>query len=136
MYGSTRTKTTDQSPPPPQTDKPIATDLSLDPLPKLASLTYGSDMTGWTSNFMTYICPVDGALTSINWTPGTPWTEKEPSLAGSPGGLVQAGFSAVAHTQAMTIYVMSPGQGQIHEYTTNSTDPFTWVWQDKVDLSK
>lgn len=98
-------------------------------------MTYGSDLTGWTSNFLTYVDPTDGSLTSMGWTPGTPWKKQPPALSGSPGGLVKAGFSAVALTQAMTMYVLSPSQGEIHEYATNSTNPWAWTWQDKVDLS-
>lgn len=106
----------------------------MSPPPRIAGLTYGSTTTGWTSNLMTYVCPVDGALTSINWTPGTTWKEQEPSLSGSPSGLVEAGFSAVAHTQAMVMYVLSPDKGEIHEYAANSSDAFSWAWKDKVDL--
>lgn len=104
-------------------------------MPKLAGLTYGSDMTGWTSNFLTYICPMDGSLTSINWAPTAAWKTQAPSLDNSPDGLVNAGFSSVALTQEMKMYLVSPSNGEIHEYTTNATDPFAWSWTDKVDLS-
>lgn len=104
-------------------------------MPKLAGLTYGSDMTGWTSNLLTYICPMDGSLTSINWAPTSEWKTQAPSLDNSPDGLVKAGFSSVAQTQEMKIYLVSPSNGEIHEYTTNATDPFVWSWTDKVDLS-
>lgn len=125
-----RTLTCDRS-----ADKPIATDLPSDPAPKLAGLTYGSDMTGWTSNLLTYICPMDGSLTAVNWAPTSAWKTQAPSLDNSPDGLVKAGFSSVAQTQEMRIYLVSPKNGEIHEYSTNSTDPFAWTWTDKVDLS-
>lgn len=100
----------------------------------MASLTYGTEETGWTSNLLSYISPTKGSLTAANWIPGsTQWTLKTPTLSGSPGDL--SAFSSVAMTQEMRIYLLSPTKGQIHEYLTSVVDPFNWAWQGMVDLS-
>lgn len=117
-------------------DKPITTDLETHPSPKLASLTYGTAETGWTSNILSYICPIMGSLTAANWIPGsTQWTVRAPTLSGSPDELVKAGFSSVAMTQEMRIYLLSPSTGQINEFLTSVVDPFNWAWQGQVDTS-
>lgn len=117
------------------TDKPIATGLSIAPPPKLASLTYGSDKgeAGWNNNLLAWIDPIKGRLIAANYISSTEWLVEQPKLDGSPQSLLDGGFSAMAMTQNMKIYLLSPLKGEIHEYSTNSTAVFEWVWQTTVD---
>lgn len=112
---------------------PIANNLPTNPPPTLASLTYGSGTSGWNNNLLAWIDPFKGELQAANFLNGANWTVKEPTLDGSPQGLVKGGFSSVAMTQDMKIYVFSPIKGEIHEYSTNSSNAFEWVWQTMVD---
>lgn len=82
---------------------------------------------------MAWIDPFKGQLQAANFRNGGGWTVAEPTLDGSPQGLVGDGFSAVAMTQSMMIYVLSPSKGEIHEYSTNSTNALDWTWQTTVD---
>lgn len=96
-------------------------------------MTYGEPLVGWDNNLLTYVDPAVGGLTTVNWVASQGnWTVAAPRLTGSPDGLLDAGFSAVAETQAMKIYVFSPSRGEIHQYGTNITDAYEWVWEDKV----
>lgn len=56
------------------------------------------------------------------------------SLDGSPDGVVDAGFSAVAVTQTMKMFAVGKVDGVISEYQTNSSNPFRWEWQGVVDV--
>lgn len=96
-------------------------------------MTYGTDKDGWNNNLLVWIDPFKGQMQAANFVNGAGWTLKEPTLDGSPQGLVEGGFSAVAMTQDMKIYVLSPSQGEIHEYSTNSSNALEWVWQMAVD---
>lgn len=115
--------------------KSITDQLQENPPPKLASLTYDPGTQGWTNNFLTWVNPMNGKLTSTGWAPNQAWKVQNPSLNSNPNGLEKEGFSAVAQTQGLKIYLVSPWRGEIHEYATNASDPFTWTWQDAVDLS-
>ncbi|KAJ4385794.1 hypothetical protein N0V93_010225 [Gnomoniopsis smithogilvyi] len=117
----------------PYADEPIANNLSSNPPPTLASLTYGTDQTGWNNNLLAWVDPFKGQLQAANFRNGGGWTVKVPTLDGSPQGLVDGGFSTVAMTQAMRIYVFSPVKGEIHEYSTNSSNVLEWTWQTTVD---
>jgi hypothetical protein len=59
---------------------------------------------------------------------------QSPSLDGSPSGVVANGFSAVAVTQTMEMFVIGKVDGVINEYQTNSSNPFQWDWQGVVDV--
>lgn len=115
--------------------KPVTNELQENPSPKIASLTYDPGTQGWTNNFLTFINPSKGTLTSAGWQPNQAWKVQNPSLESSPKGLDNDGFSAIAQTQGLKIYLVSPWKGEIHEFATNASDPFTWTWQDVVDLS-
>lgn len=56
------------------------------------------------------------------------------SLDGSPDGVVDDGYSAVAVTQTMKMFVIGKVDGVINEYQTNSSNPFSWDWQGVVDV--
>lgn len=108
----------------------------MNPSPRLASLTYGEPLVGWDSNLLSLIDPASGNLTSVNWvTSRGSWVVQAPQLLGAPEGLEAAGFSAVAQTQEMRIYLLSPARGEIHQFRTNLTDPFVWNWDDVVQLA-
>lgn len=117
--------------PPPKIANAVAKDLSLSPSPALASMTYGAATTGWTNNLLAYIDPWKGGVTSANWQ-GVEWKITVPTLRDSPDGVVDAGFSSVALTQSMRVYLMCPAMGEIHEFTFNATDPTEWTWQETI----
>ncbi|CAN8101893.1 unnamed protein product [Discula destructiva] len=114
----------------------ITKGLSVAPAPRMASLTYGTGQgeAGWNNNLLAWTDPSTGQLKAANYIDAGEWSVDEPTLDESPQGLVQGGFSAVAMTQTLKIYLMSPLKGQIHEYSANSTNVFEWVWQTAVEI--
>lgn len=72
-------------------------------------------------------------MTSVNWQ-GDEWKVAVPTLRGAPDGLDDAGFSAVAMTQTMHVYLMCPSMGEIHEFVVNATDPTEWEWTESITL--
>lgn len=105
----------------------------MDPSPAMASLTYGNATTGWSNNLLAYINPWKGILQTANWQ-GAGWVLDTPSLNGAPNGLQSAGFSAIALTQEMKIFLMSPSTGAIHSFTTTGDNPSNWTWQGSLDV--
>ncbi|KAI3397441.1 hypothetical protein diail_10772 [Diaporthe ilicicola] len=109
----------------------ITSDLPVNPSPELASLTYGSN--GWTNNIVLTLDQATGALQSSVYR-GTDWAVQAPTLEGSPDGVAESGFLSIAATQTMKMFVIGKGDGMIHEYQTNMTNPFLWNWQGVVDV--
>lgn len=110
--------------------------MSITPPAKLASLTYGLNggADGWTNILMSWIDPLKGTLQAANYVQQRAYTVAAPVLAASPQGVVEAGFSVVAMTQSMKVFLLSPSMGQIHEYSVNTTSAFTWTWQTAVPM--
>lgn len=73
-----------------------------------------------------------GQVTAANYASGNGWKITPPTLVGTPKDVAEAGFSGVAMTQTMKIYLVSPLKGEIHEYSTDSSNALSWVWQGKV----
>lgn len=74
-----------------------------------------------------------GALQSSVYR-GSDWAVQAASLDGSPDDVVEDGFSAVAVTQTMKMFVIGKVDGAINEYQTNSSNPFQWEWQGVVEV--
>lgn len=100
----------------------------------MASLTYGlgNGEAGWNNNLMGWIDPFLGTVKAGNWLNGKSWTVAEPIINDSPEDLLKGGFSAIAMTQSMKIYLFSPIKGEIHEYLATSNDAMRWAWQTQV----
>lgn len=109
----------------------ITSDLPVNPSPEIASLTFGTN--GWTNNIVLTLDQTTGALQSSVYR-GTDWAVQAASLDGSPDGVVDDGYSAVAVTQTMKMFVIGKVDGVINEYQTNSSNPFSWDWQGVVDV--
>lgn len=111
--------------------------MSITPPPKLASLTYGlkNGEEGWDNTLVGWIDPFMGRPKAANWVrEKSSWTVAAPAINGSPEALVEGGFSAIAMTQSLKIYVFSPLKGQIHEYLATSSDAMGWTWQTMVEV--
>lgn len=96
-------------------------------------MTYGAAETGWTKNLLAYVDPWKGSVTTVSWE-GIEWKVAVPILHNLPDGVEDLGFSAVAFTQEMRVYLMCPGMGSIHEFTVSSDDTTEWTWQEEVSL--
>ncbi|KAK7994483.1 hypothetical protein PG991_016071 [Apiospora marii] len=107
---------------------PVTQGLSLNPSPDIASITYGNN--GWDNNLVTFLGP-KGRLMSAVYR-GSGWSVQPSTLAGAPAGAVD-GFDSVAATQSMRLYALSR-RGDIHEFTTNSTNPFALTWAGVVNV--
>lgn len=70
-------------------------------------------------------------MTTVNWQ-GSEWKVAVPTLHDVPNGVEDAGFSSVALTQEMRVYLMCPSMGEIHEFSVNATDPTEWNWQESI----
>lgn len=109
----------------------ITSDLPVNPSPEIASLTFGTN--GWTNNIVMTLDQTTGALQSSVYR-GTDWAVQKASLDGSPDGVAEDGFSAVAVTQTMKMFAVGKVDGSINEYQTNSSNPFRWQWQGVVEV--
>ncbi|KAJ0118681.1 fungal fucose-specific lectin [Diaporthe amygdali] len=109
----------------------ITSDLAVNPSPEIASLTFGNN--GWTNNIVLTLDQTTGALQSSVYR-GSDWAVQTPSLDGSPENVTDDGFSAIAATQTMKMFAIGKADGLIHEYQTNTTNPFQWNWQGVVDV--
>lgn len=114
----------------------ITRGLSKQPPPKLASLTYGTGQgeKGWNNNLLAWIDPHKGSLQAANFINAGQWYIDAPKLDGNPKKVDDDGFSAIAMTQSMKIYLLHPKTEEIHEYSTNSTTALEWVWQETVNV--
>lgn len=113
------------------TGNQITSNLAVNPSPEIASLTFGTN--GWTNNIVLTLDQTTGALQSSVYR-GSDWAVQAASLDGSPDDVVENGFSAVAVTQTMKMFVVGKVDGVINEYQTNSSNPFRWEWQGVVDV--
>lgn len=102
--------------------------LSLNPSPDIASITYGNN--GWDNNLVTFLGP-KGRLMSAVYR-GVGWSVQPATLSGAPASAPD-GFAALAATQSMRLYALSR-RGDIHEFTTNSTNPFLLTWAGVINV--
>ncbi|KAK8121741.1 hypothetical protein PG984_010411 [Apiospora sp. TS-2023a] len=109
-------------------NNPVTSGLSINPSPDIASITYGNN--GWDNNLVTFLGP-KGKLMSAVYR-GSGWSVQPASLGGAPASAVD-GFSSVTATQSMRLYALSK-RGDIHEFTTNSTNPFLLTWAGVVNV--
>ncbi|KAK8075734.1 hypothetical protein PG997_010397 [Apiospora hydei] len=96
--------------------------------PDIASITYGNN--GWDNNLVTFLGP-KGKLMSAVYR-GTGWSVQAATLSGAPASALD-GFASIAATQSMRLYAVSQ-RGDIHEFTTNSTNPFLLTWAGVVNV--
>lgn len=101
--------------------------LSLNPSPDIASITYGNN--GWDNNLVTFLGS-KGRLMSAVYR-GSGWSVQAATLGGAPASALD-GFSSIAATQGMRVYAISQ-RGDIHEFSTNSTNPFLLSWSGVVN---
>ena len=102
--------------------------LSLSPSPDIASITYGNN--GWDNNLVTFLGPKGQLMTAVYR--GAGWSVQAATLSGAPSTAVD-GFTSIAATQDMHIYALSQ-RGEIHEFSTNSTNPFLLSWSGVVNV--
>lgn len=107
---------------------PVTTGLSLNPSPDIASITYGNN--GWDNNLVTFLGPKGRLLSAVYR--GSGWSVQPATLGGAPDSAVD-GFGSLAATQSMRLYAHSR-RGDIHEFTTNSTNPFLLTWAGVVSV--
>ncbi|KAK8016997.1 hypothetical protein PG993_015186 [Apiospora rasikravindrae] len=107
---------------------PVTSGLSLNPSPDIASITYGNN--GWDNNLVTFLGP-KGKLMSAVYR-GAGWSVQAATLSGAPASALD-GFASIAATQSMRLYAISQ-RGDIHEFTTNSTNPFLLTWAGVVNV--
>ncbi|KAK6860715.1 hypothetical protein PG995_004351 [Apiospora arundinis] len=108
-------------------NNPVTSGLSLNPSPDIASITYGNN--GWDNNLVHFLGP-KGKLMSAVYR-GAGWSVQAATLSGAPASAVD-GFTSIASTQGMRLYALSQ-RGDIHEFTTNSTNPFLLSWAGVVN---
>ncbi|KAK8103492.1 uncharacterized protein PG998_010525 [Apiospora kogelbergensis] len=108
-------------------NNPVTSGLSLNPSPDIASITYGNN--GWDNNLVTFL-GTKGRLMSAVYR-GSGWSVQAATLGGAPASALD-GFSSIAATQGMRVYAISQ-RGDIHEFSTNSTNPFLLSWSGVVN---
>lgn len=113
-------------------DKPLASGLTVNPSPEIASITYGAN--GWFNNLVSYTDP-KGQLMSAIWR-GDTWSIQPSTVNGFDGGksdIKNTQFTRLASTQAMTLYALA--DGRIHEFRSTASNPFLWTWDGVVFAS-